>query len=458
MNTRRNFLKTSLLGAGACAFMPYIDAIGASKAGSSFPKRFVFIRKSNGLHPFDLYLPSLGGNSRAIDPMEADLDKHELPPTLQPLNEYKEHMTVLQGMSSKIACNGHESWQSIMGLCKTRNGDINTLKRASIDFELAKLFPSPLGHIELSFCRDRHGIVTGYSIPAPYQKNFCYADPITAYENIFQCVLNPSALSMDNDMFAFVQKSELSKSRLMKGEEENAYKNHVNSISAIQTKNRELMKLASKVAEFMPDKEMIYSQGTRSSPSVKKQEAMTEILISVLASGLSNVITYTIDDLYTKQTGIPGNEKDVMDLHDLGHNKSYSGVSARDIREKIRIHHMNQIKTIVSKLKAIPEGKGNMFDNTMIMYFPEGGEQHHGHGTQSPWLVMSGRNCSLDIAGRYIRLPHHGTEGHQTLGNWYTSLLNAHGNPIHHYGDLDSTMTVKRLPQEGPIKRFMKKA
>jgi hypothetical protein len=48
-----------------------------------------------------------------------------------------------------------------------------------------------------------------------------------------------------------------------------------------------------------------------------------------------------------------------------------------------------------------------------------------------------------------------GVEGHKTLGNWYTTLLNAHGNPIEHYGDLDLEMARKKLPQTGAIDRFM---
>ena len=70
-------------------------------------------------------------------------------------------------------------------------------------------------------------------------------------------------------------------------------------------------------------------------------------------------------------------------------------------------------------------------------------------------VIMSGRNSKLDIAGRYIRLPFHGTDGHKTLSNWYTTLLNAYGSPIKHYGDLDLTMQRNRLPQEGAIGQLM---
>jgi hypothetical protein len=51
-------------------------------------------------------------------------------------------------------------------------------------------------------------------------------------------------------------------------------------------------------------------------------------------------------------------------------------------------------------------------------------------------------------------LPYHATEGHKTLGNWYTTLLNAHGNPIKHYGDLDLDMSRLKLDQIGAIQQF----
>jgi hypothetical protein len=180
------------------------------------------------------------------------------------------------------------------------------------------------------------------------------------------------------------------------------------------------------------------------------------VLVAALVAGLTNVVTYTIDDLGTPITGLPGNETDRVGIHPLGHDEAFSGVPAWKTREQIRISHVNQIKTIVEKLKQVPEGDGTMFDNTMIMYFPENGETHHGIGTEAPFIIMAGNKCNLiNMANRYIRLPFLGNEGHKTLGNWYTTLLNAHGNMMEHYGDLDLEMARKKLPQTGAIKQFM---
>ena len=116
---------------------------------------------------------------------------------------------------------------------------------------------------------------------------------------------------------------------------------------------------------------------------------------------------------------------------------------------------MAQVAKMVTKLKSVPEGNGTMFDNTTIIYFPETGAGHHGPDTEAPMVVMTGKKSKLDIAGRFIRLPFHATEGHKTLSNWYTTLLNAYGNPIEHYGDLDLVMTRKKMDQTGAIRQIM---
>jgi hypothetical protein len=182
---------------------------------------------------------------------------------------------------------------------------------------------------------------------------------------------------------------------------------------------------------------------------------MTDILIAALVTGLTNVVTYTIDDLNTPIRGLPGNASDAISIHPLGHGGGYGGNSADKVRENIRIIQISQIVKIVERLKATPEGKGTLFDNTMIMYFPEGGETHHGWGFEAPFVILAGDKIKLNMSGRYIRLPYHGTDGHKTLGNWYTTLLNAHGNPIQHYGDFDLEMSRMKLDQVGAIKQFM---
>ncbi len=179
------------------------------------------------------------------------------------------------------------------------------------------------------------------------------------------------------------------------------------------------------------------------------------MLLSALISGMTNVVTFTVDELGTPYTGVPRLETETINLHDVGHGKSAGNLSALEVREAVRTCHMSLIDKIVSKLKSVPEGDGTMFDNTMLFYFPDNGETHHSIGIEWPYLVLAGRNSRLNIAGRYIRLPYWGTEGHQTIGNWFTTILNAYGNPIKHFGDLDLGLNKLVANQTGPIRRFM---
>ena len=463
MATRRAFLKTSALGAGAVALTPAADGLFASPAANDVPRRFIFIRKSNGVRPKEVALPSFTQSEKALDDkrqaLEVDLTRHELPPWLRALEGHKQHMTILQGLSCKMSENGHWSYSSVMGAYKSGRNSLSGIKRATIDFELARLFPSPFGHVELSLTGNystfRTGIVAGYSAPAPHQRNYCYADPQTAYNELFKSVTDRGAVDSENLMLQFLQMEEATKAQLLNGSEKLKLSNHVHSIESIRIRNKKVEDLSGVIAQHLPEIDPIHAGGGLNASTPEKQQAFTDILIAALVAGLTNVVTYTIDELSTPIKGLPGNEGDHISIHELGHNGGYSGISADKIREKIRVGHVQQIATIVERLKQVPEGDGNMFDNTMIMYFPENGEGHHSHGTEAPFVIVAGDSCKLDIAGRYIRLPYHGTEGHKTIGNWYTTLLNAHGNAIEHYGDLDLEMSRKKLDQVGAIKQFI---
>lgn len=460
MKTRRHFLRHSAISAGALWLGSALPAAAGAGGG---PKRFVFIRKSNGLRPNEVALPTFSTEEQAKEKkkeaFETDLDKHELPAWLRGLDAHKARMTILQGLSCKMSENGHWSYSSVMGAFKSGRNSLSGIKRATIDFELAKLFPSPFGHVELSltgnYASFRTGIVAGYSAPAPHQRNYCYADPQTAYNELFKAVTNPGAVDSDNAMLEFLQGEENKKASVLAGYEKLKLSNHISSIESIRARNSELETRAGEIAAHLPEIAPVHAGGGANASTPEKQEAMTDILVAALKSGLTNVVTYTIDELSTPIKGLPGNEGDHISIHELGHNGGYSGVSADAIREKIRAGHVQQVARIVEGLEAVPEGDGTMFDNTMILYFPENGETHHSHGTEAPFVVMSGRNCNLDMAGRYIRLPYHATEGHKTIGNWYTTLLNAHGNPIEHYGDLDLEMSRKKLPQTGAIQQLL---
>jgi hypothetical protein len=461
--SRRQLLKTTALGSASLAFTPSFNHLMAAPASapSDQPHRFIFIRKSNGNLTQQFGLPSFSSDEQKKheekQAFDVDLAKHELPEWLSTLDEYKDHMSILHGISMSVSGGGHYSYSGCMGAYKAGRDILSNIKRATVDFELAKLFPSPFGHVEMSLAvphgRDhRTGIVSGYSAPAAKQRNYCYADPMTAYQELFKSVTNTEEVASDIALFDYLHEQENRRLQGLDGDERLKISDQVASLQSIRDRNAKVGSLGDKVKQHLPEIDTIHEGGGEDATLPQKQAAFTDIIVGAMASGLTNVVTYTIDDLGTDITSLPENNQKTS-IHQIGHGGQISG--AASMRNAIKSHHMKQVKTLVSQLKAIPEGNGTMFDNTTIIYMPETGSGHHGPDTEAPMVVMTGKNSKLDLAGRYIRLPFHGTKGHKTLSNWYTTLLNAYGNPVEHYGDLDLTMQRNRLAQTGAIDRFL---
>jgi hypothetical protein len=458
MNTRRSFLQSAGLGAGALALSPSFNHLLGTEKPDPQPHRFIFIRKSNGNVPSLFSLPTFSEEHKKKDKdkeaFEADLDKHELPQWLRALDDHKENMTILNGISMEMSGGGHYSFSGCMGAYRAGRNTISGIKRTTVDFELAKLFPSPFGHVELSLASGsgtvafRIGIVSGFSAPAAHQRNYCYADPQTAYDELFKSVTNTSAVNSENSMLDHLREQEGRRLSGLDGQERTKISNHVDSIQSIRQRNEKVASLTETISKNLPKIDPVHANGGPNASLIEKQSAFTDVMLAALISGLTNVVTYTIDDLGTPITTLPGN-KGRVDLHRLGHSKNF------ELRDIVKASHIAQVAKMVAKLKSVPERGGTMFDNTTIIYFPETGAGHHGPSTEAPMVIMTGKKSKLDIAGRFIRLPFHATEGHKTLGNWYTTLLNACGNPIEHYGDLDLAMSRKKMAQTGPIERFM---
>ena len=465
MTSRRDFLKQSLLSAGALAAL---NAPSLAAASSRPPTRFIFMHRGNGLWPRVCVPPSLDKKAmeceKRKEAVDADLDGQDLPGWLGPLAEHRENLTILQGLSGKMCTTGHHSWCSALGVFKA-NERPSSIKWATVDFELAKLFPSPAGHIELACFPlgggnargSLDGVATGFSARGPQQPNYAFGSPRVALQELFKSVSDdPKARTqyqLDRRVLDFIAGNEGSIADSLSGIEKAKVQNYAESVEAIRERNRKIDAMANTIRKHVPQLDAKYLDPAVS--TFDRQIGHAEVLLGALISGLTNVVAFTVDELGHRYTGIPGIEGEKVNMHDVGHGKSIGGLDAETIRELARTHHMTLVDRIVKRLKSVPEGNGTMFDNTMVFYFPDGGETHHSHGWEYPFIIVSGDNARVDLRRRYIRLPNYGQPGHSTLGNLYTTLLNAYGNPVEHYGALDTGLSKFGHGQSGPIKSFL---
>ena len=465
MTARRDFLKRSLMGTGAMALMGAPRLLASPEKP---PMRFIFMHRGNGLWPKVMVPPGIDAKTREKedrkDPYELDLDSYDLPDWMAPLSAHKENLTILQGLSGMMCTTGHHSWCSSLGAFKA-NERLGSIRWATVDFELAKLFPSPVNHVELACFPEGggnakgtlDGIATGFSASGPQKPNYAFGSPRVAMEELFKSVSQDASAQtkyqIDRQVLEFVARNEGAAAAPLGGVEKAKVRNYADSVEVIRERNRKIDEMAEVIRRHVPTLDPKYLNPGIT--TIDRQIGHTEVLLGALISGLTNVAAFTVDELGHRYTGFPGLEGMKLNMHDVGHNKVIGGLSAEVIRQRCRTHHMSLIDRMVTRLKSVPEAGGTMFDNTMIFYFPDGGETHHSRGTEYPFVVMAGDNTRVDLRRRYVRLPNYGQAGHRTLGNWYTTLLNAYGNPIQHFGALDNGLLKFGHDQTGAISDFL---
>lgn len=470
MHNRRDFLRNAILTAGGLALpgaVPGLRAaqaganpLGAMRSGTGFPMRFIFIRKSSGLIPEDLVPVSFSDQDKATDAAKGelciDLRNHEMPAYMKPVESLRDNLTIIQGLSGKMMrLDGHWPNHACLALVDS-GGRAEDLVRASVDFELAKLFPSPFTHIGFSAAKPVSGIQPGLSVKEPGLANYDYCTPKVAYADIFGAISDrpedQAEFRMRGNLMQFAagrQKAKLRSMELAEAERQKVI-SYVRSTETLRSRGETLESMSARLKACAPVLEERFLADEVNTSD--KQIGQAEIAASALIAGLTNVVTLNMDDTDTiyPELGLDGGT-----VHDIGHRKTVGGIPAKEGRSLIREQHMKVVALMVDKLKKAPEGDGTMFDNTMIFYLTDNGEEHHPTCVEWPFIVFSGKNSKLDIAGRYFRFPKHGERGHKTLGNWYTTLLNVHGNPIEHYGPLDPALEKLRLDQLGRIREFI---
>jgi hypothetical protein len=463
MRSRREFLSHTLAGTAAMSLTA--PGLLADSSNGKPPMRFIFIHKGNGLLPDSLIPPTFDKEQLETEnkkeAFSADLDQHELPQWMSPIAEHTKNMTILQGLSGKMCTTGHHTWCSSLGAFKA-NERLSSIKWATVDFELAKLFPSPFEHIELACFPNGggnargniNGIEKGFSARGAQQPNYAFGSPKVALQELFKSVsaneTQQTQYELERSILQFLAANETDLAKQLSGIERTKITNYADAIQNIRGRNHQVDAMSDVIRKHVPQLDAKYL--TEDLTTIDRQFGLTEVLLSTLISGMTNVVTFTVDELGTRYTGLSDLEGETINLHDVGHNKSIGGFEAIEIREKVRRQHMTLIDRIVTRLKSVPEAGGSMFDNTMLFYFSDNGETHHSKGTEWPFIVLAGDNACLDISRRYIRLPSYGEPGHKTLGNWYTTLLNGYGNNINHYGAMDVGLTIQ---QQGPIPQFL---
>ena len=432
----------------------------ATAARDAFPQRFVFLVKSSGLTPAaitpDALLNVETGGGAAF---RAALKDYALPDSLRALEPFKDQVGIVQGFSGKMCLAGHTSYFGAMGVhaspSETSSGNP---RRATIDTRLSSKYPSPFGHVGLAMRGRAVGgagdpmpegtIYPGISALATGRELPFHASPDQAYDQLFGSAMGSvqgrKRYALESGMLDFLSDDIRRLRKEIPSAEQEKLNHYLTAFEEMQERRRKLASMGDIIRNGAPE----MTDKFTSKRGIDRLESHFVLAASCLIAGLSHGVTIRMDNLEHVYAGLGLTEQNV---HAIGHGTGSNGRSADECRDVIRAYHIKLIAGLAAKLRSIPEGGGTMLDNTMIVYFSDAGEAHHGALHEWPFLVVGGCGGRLKIPGYYTRMPDYGQVGHGTIGNLYTTILNAYGDPVAHFGDPDFELERQGLPQRGAV-------
>ena len=195
--TRRNLLKGMSLGASSVLLSPFARRLAAENSDRvESPTRFVFVLEGNGFNPQHAQPASIPRKKSAQSRNDAaklediSLDTHDLPGPLSPLKEFKDRLTIIQGLSGRVCGGGHSNNFGALGVYSSKSGAM----AETIDMALARALPSTFNQIGLGISdKAEHSIIYNTSAMARGKKTPTQCRPDLAFQQLFGSVAGGNA-------------------------------------------------------------------------------------------------------------------------------------------------------------------------------------------------------------------------------------------------------------------------
>ena len=451
---RRQLLKGLSLGAGSVLLSPMIQRVLANAEGQPRPPRFVFVLQSNGFDAVQACPESIPFQKYADrEKFESiDLTGHKLPKGLAPLEPLKSKTTIVQGLSGRCTGGGHSTWGGSLGQYRI-SGANKSPQGITIDYQLGQAIPGILPWVGVGMASGARDALMDITARGPHKTMPIILNPENAYNGFFSVAAGGEReknfhlkRNLLDYMVGDVKKTRKALGSLA-GEELDAYLGAYDQLASRQYQllaNREVLK---KSAPKLDNR-------FTSTVATKRLEAQFELASSALIGGLSNVATITCAATEINAQPYLGIGVDLSN-HGFGH----MGGNKRDARgipyyEKTRGWLFSLIAKMAQRLESIPEGDGNMLDNTVIVYMSDAPDTHHSTGYEWPLAIVGNLKGKMNLGGRYINFPGYGKSGHHTIGALYTTFLNCVGQRQQTFGQLDPDLDTKAM-QTGPLAQLM---
>ncbi len=433
--------RTVLRGLGTTVALPLLDCMArpasaaevAGGAGPQGPRRMAFMFVPNGIHMPDWRPEGTGTN-------------FTLPKTLEALNAHKQDLLVLSNLAhDKAKANGdgggdhaRSAATYLTGCQAYKTHGANLRAGISVDQVAAQKVgdKTPFRSLELGLSRGAQSgnCDSGYS--CAYSNNISWKSPSTpmakevdprlVFERLFSDAnskLSQEALARRaqyrKSVLDFVMEDARDLSRDVGTYDRRKLDEYLTAVREVETRIQR--------AEQFQTTEMPETARPEGIPKEYAAHArlMFDLLVLAFRTDNTRIATFMLDNEGSNRS-YP--EVGVRDGH---HYLSHHGKDKVKLEKIAAINrfHVEQFAYFLDQLKSIPEGDGNLLDNSMIVYgcaISDGNRHNH---NDLP-VVMAGSGAGAFKTGRHIVY-----DDWTPMSNLFLTMLDHMGAPIDRLGD-----------------------
>jgi hypothetical protein len=426
--------RTALRGAGVALGLPWLEAMtpafGATPQ-SRGPVRLAVLYMPNGINT-SLWTPEGKGSD------------YKLSPTLEPLSDLKNQVTVVSNLWNAAADtgDGHYVKESSLLTCttisKTLGVDIN-MHGVSMDQVAAQRIgdQTPLPSLELGIEPEATGVDTNVGYTRVYGCHIAWSSPTTplaretnprsVFERLFRAA-GPHGSSEKEDTLLLDRV--LGQAKKMRSEVGSADQKRLDEYLSVVRSLETRLERASDPKRNNWKPRVPLTSSVKPTDSPKSHAEHVRLMLDMIALGFQSDTTRVGTFMFGNAvSGV--NFRFLKGVTDSHHEVSHHSKNPDKLRQYGLINrwHIEQYAYLLRKLRDMKEGEQSVLDNSMILFGSalSDGNSHNPHKLP---LVLAGRAGGRLAAGQHLVY-----SDDTPTANLYMSMLQAFGTPVERFAD-----------------------
>jgi len=399
-------------------------------------KRVIFFLQNQGFDPYTAIPKDL--KEAAL------LDSFDFEEPIKALEPLKDRIHIINGLHGLHTSPSHSAFFGALG--GYRGGIGSPPRGATIDHVISQHLPETIlphlciGMDSLPNMQSRPTLAT-LSATGPGKPIFMHSNPQDLYQSLFGSISTGEVrerYEARSNVLQSVERIALQNSRGLPEDEKERYNGYVDGFRDMNGLRGKLANISDHLKKFAPQ----YGEKfTNPEFETDWHDSLLELGISALKSGITNTLTIGSGrgEIFGAWRGLGIDQQG----HNLGHMKQPDN----PIWVKIRQYNCRMLVKLVKELESMPEGDGNMMDNSLIVYTSNNADKQHTSGANWPFILIGNPEGPIKT-GQFTQMEK------RPINDLYSTLLHAAGVPVDRF-NMEKSLAANYHSKAGPIENLL---